>query len=383
MNKTSILIAAGVMAAALSGLVHADIKVGVILSTTGPAASLGTLEKSGVMLGPDTLGGQKVKYIYLDDASDPSLAVRSLHKLISEEHVDVVIGPTTTPSAVAVIPLLAESGTPGITQGPTNSLVQPVDAQRRWNFKTTTNDEHEGTPLFDHMKAKQTKTLAFIGFTDSYGDQWLKLTERFAKDRGIQVVSQERYARTDSTVTSQVVKMLSKQPDAVLIAGSGGAAATPLLELRTRGYKGDIYVTLGATFGDFLRLSGAAADGIFAPYAAVMGGDQVPDTYAAKKSAAEFVRAYDAKYGGNTSNIFSAGAWDANKLIANAVPEALKKASPGTPQFRAALRDAIEATKDLAGARGVYNMSATDHTGLDISSLMLGQRQKGRWVLAK
>ncbi|QDH62301.1 ABC transporter substrate-binding protein [Pandoraea pnomenusa] len=371
------------MAAALSGLVHADIKVGVILSTTGPAASLGTLEKSGVMLGPDTLGGQKVKYIYLDDASDPSLAVRSLHKLISEEHVDVVIGPTTTPSAVAVIPLLAESGTPGITQGPTNSLVQPVDAQRRWNFKTTTNDEHEGTPLFDHMKAKQTKTLAFIGFTDSYGDQWLKLTERFAKDRGIQVVSQERYARTDSTVTSQVVKMLSKQPDAVLIAGSGGAAATPLLELRTRGYKGDIYVTLGATFGDFLRLSGAAADGIFAPYAAVMGVDQVPDTYAAKKSAAEFVRAYDAKYGGNTSNIFSAGAWDANKLIANAVPEALKKASPGTPQFRAALRDAIEATKDLAGARGVYNMSATDHTGLDISSLMLGQRQKGRWVLAK
>jgi branched-chain amino acid transport system substrate-binding protein len=306
---------------------------------------------------------------------------------MTEDKVDVIIGPTITPAAIAIIPVVAEGKTPNISQGPTNSVVQPVDEHRRWVFKTTTNDEHEATPMFNDMRKKDIKSLAYIGFADGLGDQWDKLVTRYtAAQNGapeIKVVARERYARADTSVTAQVVKMLAQNPDAVLIAGSGAGAATPLLELRKRGYKKDIYVILGATFGEFLKISGPAAEGIYAPFAAVMGVDQVPDSYEAKKSAQQFVALYDAKYGKNASNIFAAGGWDATKLIESAAPVALKKAQPGTPEFRAALRDAIENIRNLDGARGRYNMSTTDHAGLDSNALMLGQFRNGRWNLVK
>lgn len=366
---------------------HADINVGVVLSTTGPATSLGVYERNGVQLGAQTIAGQKVNYIFLDDTSDATVAVKSVRKLMSEDKVDVIIGPTITPAAIAIIPVVAEGSTPNISQGPTNSLVQPMDAQRRWVFKTTTNDEHEAAPLFKDMRKKGIKNLAYIGFSDGYGDQWDKLVQRYtpAQDGApaINVVAKERYARQDTSVTAQVIKMLSKNPDAILIAGSGAGASTPLLELRKRGYTKDIYVTLGATFGEFLKLSGSAAEGIYAPFAAVMGVDQIPDSYEAKKSAEQFVSMYDAKYGKGASNIFAAGGWDATKLIEAAAPVALKKAKPGTPEFRAALRDAIENTHNLDGARGRYNMTTTDHAGLDTNALMLGQFREGRWMLVK
>lgn len=373
---------------AVATAAQADIKVGVILSTTGPAASLGIFEKNAVLLGPTEVAGQKIDYIFFDDGSDSTTAVKTARRLITDNNVDVIIGPTTTPAAMALIPVVAEGKTPNITQGPTNALVQPVDDERRWVFKTTTNDEHEANPLFAQMHRSHVKRLAFIGFSDSYGDQWEKLTRRYVASpdgpgRGIELVAAERYARPDTSVTSQVLKILSRNPDAVLVAGSGGGAATPVLELRNRGYKKDIYVTLGATFGDFLKLSGKNAEGVYAPFAAVMGVNQVPDSYAAKKGVEHFVALYDGKYGKGTSNIFAAGAWDATKLIEAAAPQALKKAKPGTPEFRAALRDAIENVKDYDGARGRYTMTNQDHAGLDSSALMLGQLRNGRWTLVQ
>lgn len=364
---------------------QADIKVGVILSTTGPAASLGIFEKNAVLLGPTEIAGEKVDYVFLDDASDSTTAVKNMRRLISDEKVDIVIGPTTTPAGMAVIPVAAEGATPNITQAPSNGLVQPMDEKRRWIFKTTTNDEHEANPLFEQMQRGNVKKLAFIGFADSYGDQWEKLTRSYLEaggpGAGIELVSAERYARTDTSVASQVLKMLSRQPDAVLIAGSGGGAATPVLELRKRGYNKDIYVTLGATFGDFLKLAGAQAEGVYAPFAAVMGVDQVPASYEARDAAAEFVSRYDEKYGKGTANIFAAGAWDATKLLAQAAPEALKKGRPGTAEFRSALRDALENIKQYDGARGRYTLTPEDHAGLDPKALMLGQLRDGRWML--
>ncbi len=363
----------------------ADIKVGVILSTTGPAASFGIFEKNAVLLGPTEIAGEKVNYVFLDDASDSTTAVKNMRRLISDDNVDVIIGPSTTPAGMAVIPVAAEGATPNITQAPSNGLIQPMDEQRRWIFKTTTNDEHEANPLFEQMRRGNVKKLAFIGFADSYGDQWEKLTRAYlepgGRGEGIELVSAERYARSDSSVASQVLKMLSRKPDAVLIAGSGGGAATPVMELRKRGYDKDIYVTLGATFGDFLKLAGAQAEGVYAPFAAVMGIDQVPESYEAREAAAEFVSQYDGKYGAGTSNIFAAGAWDATRLLQAAVPEALKKAKPGTLEFRTALRDALENIKQYDGARGRYTLTPEDHAGLDPKALMLGQLKEGRWVL--
>ena len=356
------------------------VKVGVILATTGPAAALGIFERNGVQLA-DSFSNHKVTYVFVDEASDPTQAVKLTQRLISEDKVDVIIGPSITPSTLSITPLVADATTPTITQAPSNLLVQPADGPRRWIFKTSTNDEHEARPLFADMKKAKVHTLAFIGFTDSYGEQWLRLAKVLAVEGEMEVVTEERYARTDTSVASQILKMTAKMPDAVLIAASGAPAAAPVLELRKRGYRGRIYVTLGATSGDFQRIAGADAEGLYAPFAAVMGVSQVPDSDRAKHGALEFVQAYDAKYGASTSNIFAAGGWDSVKLIEQAIPMALKRGQPGTQEFRSALRDALESTKDLVAARGIYNMTTTDHTGLDSKALTLGRYEKGRWVL--
>lgn len=359
---------------------RAEVTIGVILATTGPAASLGILEKNGVALAAEG-AREKFRLVYLDDTSDPSEAVRAATKLISEQKADAIIGTTTTPAAAALTGVAAENRTPVLSQAPSNAIVQPVDAQRRWIFKTTTNDEHEANPLLAHMNANGVRNLAFIGFSDAYGEQWLQMIKRLAPEKQITLADEERFARTDTSVASQVLKIMSKPSDAVLIAGSGGAAATPLLELRKRGYQGKIYVTLGATFGDFLKLSGPQADGIYAPFAAVMDVNQLADSDPAKAGAKAFVEAYERKYGSGSSNIFSAGAWDAVRLVDAAVPVALKAGQPGTPEFREALRSAIEGLRNQPGARGVYNMSATDHAGLDSKALRVGRFEKGRWML--
>jgi branched-chain amino acid transport system substrate-binding protein len=371
---------ASLMFATLSS--HAQATIGVILSGTGPVASLGILEKNGVLLAADkSTSTNKFKYVHVDDASDPTQAARLTRKLIDEDHVDAIIGTTGTPGAFAMTQAGAEGKTLMISQAPGNALVMPVEGDKRWVFKTTTNDDHEGRPLFNHMKANKVQTLGFIGFADSYGDAWAKMSESMAGSAGITVVDEERYARTDTSVASQVLKLTSRAPDAVIIAGSGGAAATPVLELRKRGYKGKIYVTLGATFGDFLRITAGDAEGIYAPFAAVMGVAQVPDSNAGKPGAQAFVAAWEEKYGVGTANIFSAGGWDSVKLLEQAAPVAEKTAKPGTVEFRMALRDAMETIKGLSAARGVYNLSATDHAGLDPNALLVGQYLKGKWIL--
>ncbi|MEO8523634.1 MAG: ABC transporter substrate-binding protein [Caldimonas sp.] len=381
--RASLLVRTALAAAFASAALAAhaaEVTIGVVLSMTGQGASLGALEKNGVLLAAAG-SKEKFRFIQLDDGTDPSEAAKQTRKLITEEKVDAIIGTTSTPGAIAMMSVAAEGMTPVISMAPATSLVQPVEGPKRWIFKTTTNDDHEAVPLMTHMKNNGVKTLGFIGFTDSYGEQWLRMARQFGGERQIELVAEERFARTDTSVASQVLKIVGKNPDAVLIAGSGGAAATPLLELRKRGYKGKVYVTLGATFGDFLRLAGNDAEGIYAPFAAVMGVSQLPDSDASASGVREFVQAYDARYGANSGNIFSAGAWDAVKLLEQAVPVAAKKAAPGTPEFREALRTALENVKNLSGARGVYNLSATEHTGLDSRALRVGRFEKGRWML--
>ncbi|MGY3561680.1 branched-chain amino acid transport system substrate-binding protein [Bradyrhizobium sp. USDA 4472] len=361
----------------------ADINVGILLSATGPAAAIGSAERNGTAFGPAEIAGKKVNYLFLDEASDVTAAVSALRKLHEESKIDLLIGPTTTPGSFAVIEPAVEYKTPMITLAPVNALVAPVDARRRWVFKTTTNDDHEATPLFANMKKSGVKKLALIGFGDSYGDAWSKVSADMAKAAGIELVANEKYARTDTTVVGQILKIIAAGPDAVLIAASGAPAALPLLQLREKGYEGQIYGTLGATFGDFKKLTGVQGDGIFVPLSPAVGAASFPDDYPAKKSALDFIQRYEAKFGPGTRNIFAGTAYDALLLLEKAAPIALKTAEPGTPEFREALRGAIESLKGVAGSRGVYNYGRDDHTGLDQSALVLGKLENGEWVAVR
>lgn len=362
-----------------SALAQADINVGVTVSATGPAASLGIPEKNTIALMPKTIGGQKINYIVLDDASDTTAAVNNTRKLISENKVDVILGSTTTPNSLAMIDVASESQTPMISMAASARIVEPVDAKKRWVFKTPQNDIMMSLAIAEHMAANGVKTVGFVGFSDAYGEGWFQEFTKAAELKKLQIVANERYARTDTSVTGQTLKLMSAKPDAILVAGSGTPAALPQKSLKERGYTGKVYQTHGVANADFLRVGGKDVEGTFLPAGPVLVAEQLPASNPVKKSALAYVTAYEAANGKGTVSTFGAHAWDTGLLMAAAVPVALKKAQPGTPEFRAALRDALEQVKELPGAHGVFNMTANDHLGLDQRARVMVKIENGAW----
>jgi len=358
---------------------RADINVGVTLSATGPAASLGIPEKNTIALMPQTIGGQKVNYIVLDDASDTTNAVANARRLVTENKVDVLLGSTTTPNSLAMIDVAAESQTPMISMAASARIVEPVDAKRRWIFKTPQNDIMMSLAIASHMAAQGVKTVGFIGFSDAYGEGWYQEFSKVAGSKGLTIVANERYARTDTAVTGQVLKIVAAKPDAVLIAASGTPAVLPERALRERGYAGRYYQTHGVANNDFLRVGGKDVDGTLLPAGPVLVAAQLPSGHPVRKTALDYVARYEAAYGKGSVSTFGAHAWDAGLLMQAAAAQALKKAKPGTAEFRAALRDALENVHELAGAHGIFDMSPTDHLGLDQRARVMVRIENGAW----
>ncbi|WP_395699848.1 ABC transporter substrate-binding protein [Aquabacterium sp.] len=359
---------------------RADITVGVTVSATGPAASLGIPEKNTIDLLPKTMSGHKVNYIVLDDASDTTAAVANARRLITESKVDVIIGSTTTPNSLAMLDVVSESQTPMISLAASSRIVEPMDAKRRWVFKTPQNDIMMALAIAQHMADHGIKTVGFIGFADAYGEGWLTEFGKAAGLKGISVVASERYNRTDSSVTGQVLKLTSANPQAILIAGSGTPAALPQKALKERGYTGKVYQTHGVANNDFLRVGGKDVEGTYLPSGGVLVATQLPDNHPVRKTALHYVTTYEAAYGKGSVSTFGAHAWDAGLLLQAAVASVGKTAEPGTPAFRAALRDALERVRNVAGAHGVFNMSANDHLGLDQRARVMVKIDKGAWL---
>ncbi len=369
--------------ASVSLLAHADITVGVTLSATGPAASLGIPEKNTFALMPTTIAGQKVSYVVLDDASDTTTAVKNTRKLIAENKVDVIIGSTTTPNSLAMVDVAAEAETPMIAMAAGARIVEPMDAKRAWVFKTPQNDAQMATAIVEHMTSNNVKTVAFIGFSDAYGEGWWNEFSKIAEVRKIKVVANERFNRTDTSVTGQVLKVLAARPDAVLIGGAGTPAALPQKSLKEKGYKGTIYQTHGVANADFLRVCGKDCEGTLLPAGPVLVATQLPENNPIKKVALDYVGKYEAAHGKGSVSTFGAHAWDAGLLLADALPRALKQAKPGTPEFRKALRTALESTRELTATHGVFNLSPQDHLGFDQRARVMVRVEKGAWTLVK
>lgn len=372
---------AGALALALPMSVLAQIKVGVTVASTGPAASLGIPERNTVALLPTEIAGQKVEYLVLDDATDTTVAVRNMRKLITEDKVDVVIGTSVTPGSLAMVDVAGETKTPMISVAANARIVEPVEGAREWVFKTPQNDQLMAAALADAMEKQGVKTLGFIGFNDAYGDGWLDVMKAAAEAKGIKMVATERYSRSDTSVTGQVLKLTSANPDGILIAGAGTPVALPQGELKNRGYKGIIYQTHGAANNDVLRVCGKDCEGMFLPAGPLLVADQLPDDNPVKASALEYKNLYEAKYGEGSINTFGGHMWDAALLVQDAISRALETgAKPGTPEFRAAMRDAIEQTKDLPASQGVFTMSDKDHAGMDERARVIVKVENGKWT---
>ena len=377
LNKLALIAAAAVLGASTAAV--AQINVGVTISATGPAASLGIPERNTIALMPKTIGGETVNYIVLDDASDTTQAVTNTRRFVSERNVDVVLGSSTTPASLAMIDVISEAKTPMISVAASAAIIEPQDEKKRWVFKTPQNDIMMALAIADHMAASGVKTAAYIGFADAYGENWHKEFSKALELKKIKLVANERFSRTDTAVTGQVLKIMSARPDAVLVGGSGTPAALPQKTLKERGYTGKYYQTHGVANADFLRVGGKDVEGTILPAGPVLVAEQLPASNPVRKSALEYIKAYEAAHGKGSVSTFGAHAWDAGLILKAAIPEALKKAKPGTAEFRAALRDALENVKEVPGAHGIFTMSAKDHLGLDQRARVMVKIENGQW----
>lgn len=367
------------LAAALPFAANADVKVGVIVGATGPGASLGIPYKNTFSVLPKTLGGEPVEYIIVDDATDITTSVKLARKLIEQDKVDLIIGSTSVPTCTAVTEVAAELKTPQIALSPT-----PVTADKNsWVYSVPQPINIMMNAVTENMKEHGVKTVGYLGFADSWGDLVLSGLNANIGAAGIKLVASERYGRLDTSVSGQTLKLIASKPDAIVLGGSGTPGALPQVTLRERGYKGPIYHNHGVINKDFLRVGGKSLEGAYAPTGPVMVAEQLPDSNPIKKVALDFKKAYEAKFGEGSTNAFAAYSWDAYLLADQAVAKAVKVAKPGTPEFRSALRDALETSKEVVGTHGVYNMSKTDHTGLDQRASALVQVENGAWKLVK
>ncbi len=382
MTRSRLALAAFAASLALP-VAAADLTVGFSICATGPAASLGIPTKNTVALLPPTIAGLKVSYVVLDDATDPTAAAKNVRKLTSETAVDVIVGSNSTPASLAMIDVAAESGTPMISLAAGKSIIAPMDAKRRWIFKAPQNDELMAGAVVEHMVSKGVKRAAFIGFSDAYGEGWWNEFSKAAQAAGIQIVANERYARPDTSVGGQILKIVATSPDAVLIGASGTPAALPQKTLVERGYRKLVYHTHGVATADFLRVGGKDVEGAYLPLGPAVLAAQLPPEHPSKAVSLDFIGRYEKANGTGSFSAFASHAWDAGLLLQAAVPVALKKAKPGTKEFREALRTALESITALRATQGVYDVTPENHQGLDKRARVMAQIQGGTWKLAR
>jgi branched-chain amino acid transport system substrate-binding protein len=379
MMKYTSLAAIALTVLLAGGAAAQEITIGVTLGATGPGASLGIHYKNAYQLFPKTVGGQPVKYIILEDATDATNAAKNARKLITEDKVDAIMGSVSVPSTTQVAQIATETKTPMIALSP---VALPPD-KLGWVFVVPQPVALMMSAVVEHMKAKGVKTVGYIGFSDSWGDLVLKALEQHATPAGIKVVTNERYARADTSVAGQVIKVLAANPDAVVVGGSGTGGALPQIGLFERGYKGQVYHNHGTVNREFIRVGAKAVEGAIAPTGPLIVPEELPASNPIKAVASDFIKRYEATFGEGSRNAFAGYSYDGFLLLDAAVPAAKKKAKPGTPEFRQALRDALEAAKEVVGTHGVYNLTAHDHTGLDQRARVLVRVENGAWRLMK
>ena len=366
-------------AAFATTLAHADITIGVSIPLTGPTSALGIPSKNGIDLWPKTIAGEKLNVIILDDATDPTVGVKNARRFVTEDKVDVIIGSAATPIAIAMSDVAAEAQTVQLTLSP----IELPEGKGGWSFRLPQSTQVMAIPIVEQWKRLGVKTFGYLGYSDAYGESWLKTITAQAEKAGIKSVAVERFARADTSVTGRALKIVAANPDAVLIGASGSGAAMPQKGLVERGYgKTKIYQTHGAASLDLIRVGGKDVEGSFVSSGPAVVAGLLPDSNPSKALGVKYVTEYEKAYGPHTANQFGAHAFDAYVVLSRIVPEALKKAKPGTKEFRAALKEALETTGRIPVSQGVLNYTPTDHFGFTPDTGVLLTIANGEWKLA-
>jgi branched-chain amino acid transport system substrate-binding protein len=364
----------------LASNANADIKVGIVVSASGPGSALGQPQMKAIAALPSEIAGEKVVYITLDDESDPTKGAQNARRLVIQDGVDILIGSSLTPVTMTMLDVALESKTPIISLAAATAIVRPIDERRRWAFKVVPNDDLMAAAILKYIAGTGVKTMGYIGVSDGYGEGYYNEVSKLAPPLGLTVTTHEVYARADTSATGQALKVIATDPQAVFIASAGTPAVLPQEALREKGYNGKIFQTHGVATEEFIKLGGAAVEGSIFSGEAFTVADDLPQNDPFRLARDEFVASYE-KVNGQKPNMFAAHLWDAITLLKRAVPNALKSAKPGTPEFRVALRDELERGKDVYLNNGLSTMSPTDHNGYDARSAFLIKVDGGKFRL--
>ena len=375
LQKTLVTLAITALSA---GAALADLTIGVSLPLTGPASGLGIPMGNQLKLWPQTIAGEKVKLIVLDDATDPTNGVKNARRFVTDDKVDLILGSAATPVGIAMADVALESKTPQLLATP----AQLPPGKDAWSFRLPQSNAVMSHAVVEHMKKQGVKTVGFLGYTDAYGEGWLKDFTPIAEKAGIKVIAAERFARTDTSVTGQALKLTATNPDAMLIVASGSGAAMPHKAVVERGFKGKIYQPHAAATRDLMPVGGKDVEGSYVVSGPVIAPEQLPDSHPSKKMALDFVSQYEKANGAGSRNQFAGHAYDALIALEKAVPMALKKAKPGTPEFRTALRDSIETMGRTVFAHGIMNWTKDDHWGYTMDTGVMLTVKNGEFALA-
>lgn len=374
-TRTLLLLALGALCA---GPALAEITIGVSLSLTGPTAALGIPCKNALALWPETIAGEKLKIIVLDDATDPTRAAKNTRSFVTEDKVDLIIGSATTPPSLAIAQVAEEAQIPHIA-------ITPLDlppGKGAWSFRIPQSNAQNAVAVVEHMKKSGLKSLGFLGYSDSYGEVMLKEIGAAANQAGIGLVAVERFARSDTTVAAQAIKLVAAKPDAVLVIASGSGAALPHRTLAERGFKGNIYHPASVASRDVIRVGGKDVEGALVVSGPVLIAEQLSDDSPVKPVALSFVERYEKLYGPGSRNAFSSFVFDTGLILQKIVPLALKKAKPGSREFRIALKEALESSGEIVGSSGIFNFTAVDHFGRPNASLHMLSIKNGDWAMS-
>lgn len=355
----------------------AEITVGVSIPMTGPASGLGIPMNNGLKMWPATVAGEKIKLVILDDATDPSKGVQNVRRLTTEDKVDLIMGSGATPVAIAMAAVAAETSTPQLALSP----IQLPPGKDTWSFRLPQSNGVMANAMVSHMLKGGVKTVAFIGYADAYGEGWLQELAPRLEKAGIKLLVTERFNRADTSVTAQALKVAGANPDAVVVVASGSGAAMPQLAVLERGFKGRIYQTHAAASKDLMRVGGKAVEGTFVTAGPVVVAEQLPASHPSRELGMKFNAAYEQIHGPGSRNQFAAHSYDGYLMLEQVVPVALKKGKPGTPEFRAALKEALETAKGLAVTHGVLDYTPTDHWGFRPDTGVVMKVVNGEWKL--
>jgi branched-chain amino acid transport system substrate-binding protein len=378
-NLKTLAAGAALALGAVTALAADPIKIGAVLSVTGPAAFLGDPELKTLQMyvedinGKGGVQGRKLELVHYDDGSDANKANGFGKRLIDDDKVDIIVGGTTTGATMSMVPLVEKAGVPFVSLAGAVVVVEPV---KKWVFKTPHTDRMAAEKVFEDMKKRGLTKVALLSETSGFGQSGKKETEAVASKLGITLVANETYGPKDTDMSPQLTKIKSAPGvQAVFVFGLGQGPAIATKNYKQLGISLPLYHAHGVASEEFIKLAGAAAEGVRLPAAALLVADKLDNKDPQKSVVVNYTKAFTAKWKTDVST-FGGHAYDGLMLALDAI-----KRAGGTD--KAKVRDALEATKGYIGTGGVVNMSANDHMGLDLSAFKMLEVKNGDWSLVQ